>query len=202
MASPIAQLDSVDDEALVALINKSGQGDLRAFDELVRRHQERLVANCRYITGSPDDALDLTQEVFVKAYFGLKRFEGRSLFKTWIQRIKVNHCLNFMKRGKKRSFESLDDVPADASSELSVEPTAERDLKAQRDQAVINRVLEEMNETLRLPLIMCDMDEMPYQEIADELGIGLSAVKMRIKRGRADFRERYTAYAGEQTVAG
>ncbi len=201
MARSAPKLDAFADEQLVELVKAGGQGDLRAFDELVRRHQDRLAANCRYITGSPDDALDLTQEVFVKAYFGLSRFEGRSLFKTWVQRIKVNHCFNFMKRGRNRTFESLDDVPVAAAPQLQVEPTAERDLQNLRDQEVIQLVLEEMNETLRLPLIMCDMDEMPYQDIADELGIGLSAVKMRIKRGRAEFRDRYAAYTGHPTVA-
>ncbi|MEZ4416221.1 MAG: RNA polymerase sigma factor [Gemmatimonadota bacterium] len=184
-------LSSLTDDQLVQRSREGGQGDLGAFDELVHRYQERTAANCRYLTGSPDDALDLTQEVFVKAYFGLQRFEQRSQFSTWLQRIKVNHCLNFMKRRRRQRLEPLDDIPTGASEALHVAPQAERTLQLESERHTIRRVLDQMNDTLRVPLVMCDMDELSYQEIADELGIGLSAVKMRIKRGREEFRRRY-----------
>lgn len=191
----------ISDDELVQRALASGRGDLRAFDELVRRHQERISANCRYLTGSRDDAPDLTQEVFVKAYFGLRGFEGRARFGTWLQRIKVNHCLNFMDRRKRERLEALDDVPAAASGPLTVEPEADGELQRQEHRRAIHAVLSEMNDTLRVPLIMCDMDELSYQEIAEALGIGLSAVKMRIKRGREEFRRRYEALQDVHAMA-
>ncbi|GJM43487.1 MAG: RNA polymerase sigma factor [Gemmatimonadota bacterium] len=180
------------DEELVESARQSPEGDLRAFDELVRRHEKRVLANCRYLTRSPDDSEDLAQEVFVKAFFGLARFEGRSQFRTWIQRIKANHCLNFLRSSKKgKSFVDVDTPGLDGIDELQVAPMAHRNIEAGETRDVVRAVLESMPDTLRIPLILRDLDDMSYQEIADSLELGLSAVKMRIKRGREMFREIY-----------
>lgn len=151
-----------------------------------------MLANCRYLTRSPDDSEDLAQEVFVKAFFGLARFEGRSQFRTWIQRIKANHCLNFLRSSKKgKSFVDVDTPGLDGIDELQVAPMAHRNIEAGETRDVVRAVLESMPDTLRIPLILRDLDDMSYQEIADSLELGLSAVKMRIKRGREMFREIY-----------
>lgn len=179
------------DEALVARLRDGGVGDLQAFEILVERYQERVVANCRYLSGSAADAADLSQEVFVKAYFGLGRFEARSTFSTWLQRIKINHCLNFLEQSKRQSHVALQDLPAATPQQMRVEPRGEQDLVAREERVQIRAVLDAIPETLRIPLILRDMDGLSYQEIATHLGIGLSAVKMRIKRGRAEFRRLY-----------
>ena len=184
------ELNEASDEELVQKLKEAGQGDLRAFDVLMRRHEAKVATNCRYISGSPSDTPDLTQEVFVKAYFALSRFEGRSSFGTWISRIKTNHCINFVNK-KRRPTVDVDDPTYAGEAELSVKPEAPRNLDSMDQQAVIRAVLDEMTDTLRVPLIMRDMDGFGYQEIAEELGVGLSAVKMRIARGREEFRRRY-----------
>jgi RNA polymerase sigma-70 factor (ECF subfamily) len=181
------------DEALVTRAQATPKSDLRAFETLIARHQDRIIANCHYLTGSPDDAQDLAQEVFVKAYFGLPKFEGRSLFSSWLKRIKVNHCLNFLRKKKRHKHLDVQDPLVEAEPELQVAPGAEQDLAAQGDKERIQSVLDLLPEALRLALIMRDLDGMAYQEIAEELGIGLSAVKMRIKRGREEFRRLYGA---------
>ena len=186
------------DEQLVESAQEALPGDLRPFEELVRRHQDKVLANCRYLTGSPDDAQDLAQEVFVKAFFGLARFEGRSSFRSWIQRIKVNHCLNFLRKRKSRTFVDVDDPVHDA--ELGVDATAHRDASASDERARIRRVLDKLPDTLRVPLIMRDLDGMSYQEIADDLHIGLSATKMRIKRAREEFRRLYGERGSEPVM--
>lgn len=180
------------DEELVEALQRASAGDLRAFDILVDRHKARVQTNCRYISGSPDDAPDLAQEVLVKAYFALQSFEGRSSFATWIQRIKTNHCINFLKK-KRRRWVDVDDPAVAAEPPLSVSPKAHRTLEQMDQREIIREVLDGMVDTLRVPLVMRDMDGFSYQEIADELEIGLSAVKMRILRARQEFRERYTA---------
>lgn len=185
---PSNALLELTDEQLVDTLKSAGESDLRAFEILVNRYENRIVANCRHLAGSPSDAPDLAQEVFVKAYFGIAKFEGRSLFSTWLQRIKVNHCINFMKKQRGKTFLDVDE-PATAGREaLQVHPRAERELDAQDTRARVAAVLDQMGATLRIPLVMRDMDDLSYQEIADELGLGLSAVKMRIKRGREEFR--------------
>src|ERR1700733_5050845 len=85
------------DEELLQEARKAPDGDLRAFEKLVLRYQRRVVANCRYITRDQNNAEDLAQEVLLKAFSGLSSFEGRSSFAGWLQRIKVNHCLDHLK---------------------------------------------------------------------------------------------------------
>ena len=179
------------DEELAESAARAPRGDFRAFDRLVDRHQERVLANCRYLTRSPDDAEDLAQEVFVKAYFGLGRFEGRSSFRTWIQRIKVNHCLNHLRKKKDRVFVDVHDEVVGFEEALRVEPVGERRAEAWSERERVREILDSLPETLRIPLVLRDLDELSYQEIAETLGIGLSAVKMRIKRGREEFRARF-----------
>lgn len=183
------------DDALVKIATEAAPGDLRAFDELVRRHQAKVQTNCRYLSGNAEDSLDLAQEVMVKAYFNLKRFEGRSSFGTWIGRIKVNHCLNHIRREKGKSFIDLDEPGLEAHEALHTRRGAEYDTEAGDTQAVIAAILADMPEVLRVPLILRDMDGMSYQEISDQLELGLSAVKMRIKRAREFFRAAYNREA-------
>jgi RNA polymerase sigma-70 factor (ECF subfamily) len=192
----ISELNTLTDEELVARVLESDRSNLGAFDVLVERHEERVITNCRHISGSPADAPDLAQEVFIKAYFGLDRFEGRGTFKAWVQRIKVNHCLNFLKKKKGKSFLDVNDPTVEGEHQVWVAPGAERNLAREGDREIIESVLDSMADTLRIPLVMRDMDGIAYQEIAEELGIGLSAVKMRIKRAREQFRARFHAEGG------
>src|SRR6187402_2523786 len=98
------------DEELLRTARNAPEGDLRAFEQLVRQYQERILADCRYLTRDENNAEDLAQEVFVKAFFGLRGFEGRSSFRHWLQRIKVNHCLNHLRKQSSRSEVTLDDT--------------------------------------------------------------------------------------------
>ncbi len=184
-------MTEITDQELVERTQAAMAGDTRAFDELVTRHQEKVLANCRYLSGSVDDAQDLAQGVFVKAYFGLKTFEGRASFGTWVKRIKVNHCLNHLRSRKNRFAVDIDAPEAEMNPELWEPPRAHRDMVNLDRRERIRTVLEAMPETLRVPLVMRDMDGMAYQEIADTLKVGLSAVKMRIKRAREHFRAEF-----------
>ena len=179
------------DEELLRAVREAPEGDLRAFEQLVIRYQNRVLANCRYLTRDQNNAEDLSQEVFLKAFFGLPKFEGRSSFRHWLNRIKVNHCLNHLKKDAGRKVLALDDDSTNAFDELQAAPEAAERVERLEDREKIEQVLALMPATLRVPLIMRDMDELTYEEIADSLGLGLSAVKMRIKRGREFFRSMY-----------
>ncbi|HLH05547.1 MAG TPA: sigma-70 family RNA polymerase sigma factor [Bryobacteraceae bacterium] len=198
-SEPIPADSEASDEDLLESAQAAGEGDLRAFEALVGRHQRRILADCRFMTRDPASAEDLAQEVFVKAYFGLRGFEGRSSFRHWLQRIKVHHCLNFLKKQ-----EATARVPLEEEV-VSDEQAADEQYEAESDRERIARTLEGLPSSLRLPLIMRDMDELSYEQIAEELGLGLSAVKMRIKRAREEFRRRYTAAvrrSGASVLAG
>ncbi len=179
------------DQELLEQARKAPEGDLRAFEKLVLLYQKRVVANCRYITRDPNNSEDLAQEVLVKAFFGLRSFEGRSTFAGWLQRIKINHCLNHLKKQAGRSFIGIDESEVEAFDQLQVQSTAERMAEIISDRQLTSLVLDSMSSTLRIPLVLCDMDGLSYEEVAQALGVGLSAAKMRIKRGREEFRERY-----------
>jgi len=187
------------DEELLQQAREAPEGDLRAFEKLVLRYQRRVVANCRYITRDPNNAEDLAQEVLVKAFFGLRGFEGRSSFGSWLQRIKINHCLNYLKKQAGRSFVGVEERDVEEFDQLQVHATAEQQARAISDRQLISQVLDSMSNTLRIPLVLCDMDELSYEEVAQSLRISLSAAKMRIKRAREEFRERYEKM---QTAAG
>ena len=200
--------DAESDDQLVELARTEGNGDTRPFEALVRRHQGYVVANCRVITRSSVDAEDLAQEVFVKAFFGLRRFEGRAQFRTWLQRIKVNHCLNYLRKTQGAIMVDIEDVTPEDDRAMRTPATAHVELQTAADRERIVSVLDAMSATLRIPLMLRDGDGQSYEEIASLLGIGLSAVKMRIKRAREEFRERFAgasprpgASAGAQVEA-
>lgn len=185
-------LRDLSDEELVERARVALDGDARPFEELVRRHQNRVMTNCRYLTRDESVAPDLAQEVFVKAFFAIDSFERRAQFGTWIQRIKVNHCLNHLRKRKHDAVDVDDEVLAD-EPELKVDPEVGPEKYAM--QRRVSDALDRLPETLRVPLLLCDYDGFAYEEVADELGIGLSATKMRIKRARERFRQEYEAQA-------
>ncbi len=178
-----------EEDQLFEKARQSPDGDLRAFEMLVQQNQRRIVADCRHITRDETVAEDLAQEVFVKAYFGMQNFEGRSSFRHWLQVIKVHHCLNHLKRIKKNQI-SIDDEDEGVANSVEL-ATADKTLERLSDRQRIHRILELMPESLRLPLVLRDMDELSYEEVASNLKITLSAAKMRIKRAREWFREKY-----------
>jgi RNA polymerase sigma-70 factor (ECF subfamily) len=192
------------DEALVAALRTSVPDDLRAFDELVRRYQSHVLTNCRHLTRAEPDVADLAQEVLVKAYFGLKGFRGESRLRTWLDRIKLNHCLNHLRRHRP------EEVSVESLNEAGVElrhsgPLPSQELEAKGRRGRINAVLDGMRDTLRIALVLKDYDGLTYDEIAEALGIGVPAAKMRVKRARQEFRERFgpreISHAGSEAPA-
>jgi RNA polymerase sigma-70 factor, ECF subfamily len=169
------------DAELLQAVQEARDGDLRAFETLMEQHQRRIFA----------------QEVFVKAFFAIRQFEGRSSFRHWLQRIKVHHCLNHLKKRGGKGDVSIDEEATVGHQQLQVPADAEKDIEAESRRQQIGEILNSMPSSLRIPLVMCDMDEMSYDEIATALGIGLSATKMRIKRAREQFRLLY----GDETSA-
>jgi RNA polymerase sigma-70 factor, ECF subfamily len=190
------------DEKLLQQAREAPDGDLRAFEKLVLRHQRRVVANCRYITRDANNAEDLAQEILVKAFFGLRGFEGRSTFGSWLKRIKINHCLNYLKKQAGRSYVGVEERDVEEFDQLKVHATAEQQANAISDRQLISQVLDSMSNNLRIPLLLCDMDEFSYEEVAASLRISLSAAKMRIKRAREEFRERYEKMQAAGVQAG
>lgn len=190
MSDTASRIDREDSE-LVRKALDAPEADLRAFENIVRKYRKTVVANCRYMTRDSVHAEDLAQDIFLKVYFTLRGFEGRSSFKTWLYRIKINHCLNHLKKEARKHQLSIEDPALTHRGELTVEPSVERSITDEYNRRRIGKILDSLTETLRVPLIMCDIDDLSYQEVADAIGISLSAAKMRIKRAREEFVRRY-----------
>lgn len=192
----------ISSETLAEIARSAIPGDTRAFRILVERNKERVLANCRFLSGSSTDAEDLAQEVFVKAYLALEGFDGRSQFSTWLQRIKINHCLSHLRRQRGRRFFDVHDPQLELREELRIPTDAQMEAARISDRDRVQVTLDTMPDILRIPLVMCDLDGLAYQEIADVLGIGLSATKMRIKRAREVFRKTFERLAAGSAGTG
>src|SRR5271170_4047751 len=107
------------DKELVQAAREARDGDLRAFEQLIEQHQKRILADCRYLTRDENNSEDLAQEVFVKAYFGLRNFEGRSSFRHCLQRIKVHHYLNHLKKRAVKEALSIDEAAVEGHEQLN-----------------------------------------------------------------------------------
>ncbi len=174
----------------VDLVTAARSGDRTALDELLRRHYDRVHAVCRRIAGSTRDADDAAQEAMIRIVRSLDRFDGRAAFGTWAYRIATNAALDELRRRKRRPALH---VVADGDDERSWEPAddrAHRDVEAVVDRTAIDEALAELPVEFRLPVVMRDVGDLDYAEIADELGVPIGTVKSRIARGRRMLVER------------
>jgi RNA polymerase sigma-70 factor (ECF subfamily) len=186
-AIPIAEMP---DEQLVTLCQERGSRDNRPFQELFRRHNKMVWHVCYRFVQNSHDAEDLTQEVFFKAYRSLNRFEGRSTFKTWVYRIAINTSQNELRRLSRRPQTSpteLETATQFIPDDEMVEDTYYRQVLGKQLVAA----LESLRPTEREVILMKDLEERPYAEIAELLGISLSAAKMRVQRARLTLQAAY-----------
>src|SRR3954466_6944195 len=139
----------------MALVNRAREGDMAAYDDLVRRYQERIYATVYHMTSNHEDANDLAQESFIKAYQALKSFKGGSSFYTWIYRIAVNKTINFLKQRKNRAQMSLNDLDFNAEHDpdlvaLISDKTPRRDIGLAELQEKLNAAMQKLSEHHRL----------------------------------------------------
>lgn len=168
-----------DDRALVAAAQA---GDRRALDDLLRRHYDRVHAVCRRIAGSTRDADDAAQEAMISIVRGLPRFDGRAQFSTWAYRIATNAALDELRRRKRRP--TLHAVSDEGAQPEPVDPLAERRLAGVADRLSIDAALDELPDEFRTAVVLRDIADLDYAEIADALGVPVGTVKSRIARGR------------------
>jgi len=176
-----------DDEAVARV----QAGDREAFGTLTRRYQDKVYSIVSNYVGAGEDALDLTQEAFVKAYSQLSRFKGRSSFYTWLYRIAVNVSIDHMRRQATRRSLSLEQV---IESGVQIEGEEAPDPQAAAEAAALGDVLREALDALparlRSVVIMHDVEGMTHQEIGEILGCSVGTAKSRLSRARAELRRR------------
>lgn len=169
-----------------ALVRRAQGGDLEAFDALVRQHQERVYATVYHMTANHEDAADLTQETFIKAYNALRSFKGDCGFFTWLYRIAVNRTLNFLKQRRNRTPHlSLNDLDFNAEHDpdllaLVSEQTPRRQADLSELQRKLNAALLKLSEVHRMVVVLHDIQGLPHQEIAAILDCNPGTVRSRL----------------------
>lgn len=166
-----------------ALVQAAAGGDRAALDTLLRRHYDRIFAVCRRITGNDADAADAAQDALISIVRSIGRFDGRASFSTWAYRIATNASLDELRRRRRRP--ALVDDRADGHDAAVVDPDAGPRVEAVVDRMALDAALAQVPETFRVPLVLRDVADLDYAEIAESLDLPLGTVKSRIARGRA-----------------
>ena len=168
------------------LVDWSREGNMAAYDELIRRYQERVYSTVYNMTSNHEDAADLVQEAFVKAWQALKRFKGDSSFYTWIYRIAVNRTLNFLKSKKNRVRKlSLNDLDSGVENDpelvaLISHQTPRRAANLSELQIKLNEALQRLSEAHRTVVVLHDIQGVPHDEIAEIMGCNPGTVRTRL----------------------
>ena len=203
MAEPAARQDPespapADEEVLVRRVRR---GDLEAYDELVRRYQERIYATIYHMTSNHEDANDLAQESFIKAFQALKTFKGGSSFYTWLYRIAVNKTINFLKQRKNRTHMSLNDLDFNAEHDpdlvaLISDKTPRREAGLTELQEKLNEAMLKLSEPHRLVVVLHDVQGLSHDEIAKIMDCNIGTVRSRLFYARQQLQGHLSDYLG------
>src|SRR5437588_3719645 len=170
------------------LARAAAAGDRSALEQLLARHLDRVHAICRRVTSHPEDALDATQEALIAVTRGLHRYDGRALFTTWLYRVSTNAALDELRRRKRRPepAELSDDRPPAASgaggAAAAGSSPVESAVAARLD---VDAALAGLSPEFRAAVVLRDLCDLDYAEIADVLDVPIGTVRSRIARGRA-----------------
>jgi len=177
-----------------SLVERARTGDREAFEALVRKHHQKIYRTLLGITGNQEDAEDLTQVTFLKAYEHLGNFQGAAKFSTWLTRIAINEGLQRL-RGRK-PMESLDDTGDDEDEEFRPRQirawteSPEQAFSRNELRSLVEQELMRLPEKYRVVVMLRDLEELSTEQTAQALGLGIAVVKTRLLRARLMLRER------------
>ncbi len=196
MIQRVGRTSEFDEAALVA---QAQQGGVEAFTELVNRYESNIFRLARHITQNPEDAEDVLQETFLKAYEHLVDFQGNSKFYTWLVRIAVNQSLMKLRKRKNDASVSLDE-PFDTGEEnltreIAVwDPNPELLYSREEMRAILERAVASLPPAFRAVFALRDIEELSTEETAAMLNLSIPAVKSRLLRARLRLREKLTRF--------
>ena len=171
-----------DDELVAA----AQGGDRNALDQLLRRHYDRIYAVCRRVTGGVNDADDACQEAMIKISRSLPRFDGRAAFSTWAYRIATNASLDELrKRNRRPSLQSIRVGEDEGGEPEQADPMAAKRIEVIADRLAIDAALSDLSDDFKAAVVLRDVANLNYDEIADILDVPVGTVKSRIARGRS-----------------
>ena len=176
------------------LIQRARQGDQKAFEALLNQYKNLVYAIMIKMVRNPQEAEDLTQEAFMKAFHAIHSFNEEYAFSTWLMKIATNNCIDFLRKKKLKTF-SIDEPVQQKDSEIhfelpAVDPTPERKLMNNEQAKIIRQAIEELPPLYRHVIVLRHQEEKSYEEIAEILQIPLGTVKARIFRAREMLNKR------------
>jgi RNA polymerase sigma-70 factor (ECF subfamily) len=169
------------------LVRRAQANDREAYEELIKRHQQRVFAVAAGILRRHEDIEDIAQQVFVKAYFSLKRFDGRAAFSTWLYRITLNECWDLLRKKKVRPLLYESDLSEEQAQRVAASESdgAGPDIRQRlEDRQRVDQLLEGLEERDKLMLILKEVEGFSIEEIADVLDLNANTVKVRLFRAR------------------
>ena len=190
---------ALDQQEELALVERSRTGDAAAFGELVRQYERKVYSLAKHITQNDEDAEDVLQESFLKAYTHLDSFHGDSKFYTWLVRIAVNEALMKLRKRKSDKTVSLDE-PQDTGEDMVTREIAvwedDPEKKYSREELaeILNSAVQSLKPSFRTVFVLRDIEELSTEETAEALGISIPAVKSRLLRARLQLREKLTRH--------
>jgi RNA polymerase sigma factor (sigma-70 family) len=191
-----AAIATVDDRVLV---RQAQAGEYTAFDSLVQKYQERIYATIYHMTSNHEDANDLTQETFIKAYKALSSFKGDSSFFTWVYRIAVNKTINFLKGRKNKIHLSLNDLDFNAEHDPDLvtfisDKTPRRDMGLTELQEKLNEAMQKLSDVHRLVVTLHDVQGLSHEEISKIMDCNTGTVRSRLFYARQQLQGYLTEY--------
>jgi RNA polymerase sigma-70 factor (ECF subfamily) len=185
------------DEATI--LAQARDGDTTAFGELIRRYEAKIFRLAQHITQNREDAEDVLQETFLKAYEHLDQFQGNSKFYTWIVRIAVNQALMKLRKRKSDKSVSIDETIDTGEDTVAREIAAwDEDPEQRYSREELNKILETAIDSLAPPyravFLLRDVDDLSTEETAEALGLSIPAVKSRLLRARLQLRDKLTRF--------
>ena len=187
MAEPTPTIDPSTPAGMLEgdLVKNARRGDFTAYDELVKRYQQRIYATIYHMTANHEDANDLAQESFIKAFQALPSFKGGSTFYTWLYRIAVNKTINFLKQRKNRQHMSLNDLDFNAEHDpdlmaLISDKTPVREVGLSELQQKLNAALLKLSEPHRMVVVLHDVQGVSHDEIAEMMDCNIGTVRSRL----------------------
>jgi RNA polymerase sigma-70 factor (ECF subfamily) len=185
--SPMSEFPAPVQTDMDLLIERCLQGDQVAWDQIVRQHWRKVFNLAYKFVGRHDEAEDLTQDIFLKIFRALHTFDRRANFQTWLISISRNLCIDHYRSVRKERETMARDVDASDLSPVSRERGPHSQLEQVKLKQQIQAALAELPAALRQAVVLRDLRELSYQEIADQLGLPEGTVKSRINRGRLEL---------------
>ncbi len=197
VASPERQQEADSD---IMVVRQVQAGDVAAFDQLVRKYRERVYGVVYHLTSNREDASDLTQDAFIKAFQSINRFQGQSSFFTWLYRIAVNSTLTHLRKQRLRTFFSFDKmdpedtVSAEVIAALTDNSGADRGTFAHELQEKLNEAMQKLSIKHRTVITLFEIDGLSHQEIAEVMDCSVGTVRSRLHYAKQLLQSELQAY--------